>query len=202
MTGIILENISKSFDGKMIIENLSAEFPCGIVCLSGKSGCGKTTLARIIAGLEKPDNGKITGVIGNVTYMFQEPRLFPSFTALENVTSIAQKDDLKAEAKELLLSLGLTEEDINKLPSELSGGMNQRVSLARALLFSHHYGGNTVILDEPFKGLDVITKENAAQIVKKWLNNKNVIIITHDSCDSVILSGACISFEALNRTYR
>ncbi len=199
MTGIVLENLSKSFGDKKIIKNMSAELPCGFFCLSGKSGWGKTTLARIIAGIEKPDQGKILGVTGDVTYMFQEPRLFPTFTALENVTSIAQKEDLKNEAKELLISLGLTEEDIKKLPFELSGGMNQRVSLARALLFSRHYGGNTVILDEPFKGLDEKTKENAAFIVKKMLDGKNVIVITHDSCDSVILAGSCVSFESLSQ---
>lgn len=151
---ITLNGITKRFGGKTVLDDLTATLPGGVICLSGASGCGKTTLAMIIAGLLKPDSGNIGGISGNVTVMFQEPRLFPAFSALENVACAAKGSSGEAEAEKLLLSLGLTADDIKKKPCELSGGMNQRVSLARAVLFHENSGGNTVILDEPFKGLD------------------------------------------------
>ena len=125
---ITLNGITKRFGGKTVLDDLTATLPGGVICLSGASGCGKTTLAMIIAGLLKPDSGNIGGISGNVTVMFQEPRLFPAFSALENVACAAKGSSGEAEAEKLLLSLGLTADDINKKPCELSGGMNQRVS--------------------------------------------------------------------------
>ncbi len=197
MSGIILTDLSKKFGGTVVFDRVSAVIPSGAVCLGGRSGCGKTTLARLISGLEKPDGGKISGVSGNVTYMFQEPRLFPAFSALENVICVGGQKADKNRALELLLSLGISEEDMKKLPHQLSGGMNQRVSLARAVLFFEGFGGNTVILDEPFKGLDPDTRGIAAELVKKSFSCENLIVITHDSSDAELLSGVSVDFETL-----
>ena len=197
MNGIVIDGITKSFGGKIILDHIHARLPAGILCLSGKSGGGKTTLARIIAGLDKPDSGTVSGIIGYVTYMFQEPRLFPAFSALENVSCVSRQKEAENRAKELLLLLSLSDDDMLKKPRELSGGMNQRVSLARAILYAVCDGGNTVILDEPFKGLDPAVKEKAAALVVKELSGKNILVITHDSSDAALLGGSSVSFDAL-----
>ena len=192
---ITLNGITKRFGGKTVLDDLTATLPGGVICLSGASGCGKTTLAMIIAGLLKPDSGNIGGISGNVTVMFQEPRLFPAFSALENVACAAKGSSGEAEAEKLLLSLGLTADDINKKPCELSGGMNQRV--ARAVLFHENSGGNTVILDEPFKGLDPASKNIAAELVSSRLTPENLLVITHDGSDADLLHGTRINFSDL-----
>ena len=195
MNEIIIDGITKSFGGRMVLDHIRAELPAGILCLSGKSGCGKTTLARIIAGLDKPDSGTVSGMTGYVTYMFQEPRLFPAFSALENVACVSRQKEAERRAKELLFLLSLNSEDMMKKPRELSGGMSQRVSLARAVLYAVSCGGNTVILDEPFKGLDPTAKEKAAVLVTGELSGKNILVITHDSSDAELLGGSSVSFE-------
>ncbi len=197
MNGITLIDLKRSFGKNTVLDISHAEIPSGTVCLFGRSGCGKTTLARIISGLEKADSGSITGVYGNVTYMFQEPRLFPAYSALENVCCVSSKDGAKERAIKLLSFLGFEDDDMKKYPSELSGGMQQRVSLSRAILFFETHGGNTVILDEPFKGLDPDTKKLAAEAVKKHFTCENLIVITHEKSDSALLAGTEISFEAL-----
>ena len=99
---ITLNGITKRFGGKTVLDDLTATLPGGVICLSGASGCGKTTLAMIIAGLLKPDSGNIGGISGNVTVMFQEPRLFPAFSALENVACAAKGGSGEAEAEKLM----------------------------------------------------------------------------------------------------
>lgn len=175
---IKLDKISKSFDGKKILNNFSCSISdTGITAVRGASGSGKTTLARIIAGLETADNGKISGLENKkVSFQFQEDRLFPYMTALENA-SVASDTDT---AKSILIRFGL-ENDLDKKPNELSGGMCRRVSLARALA----YGGDILILDEPFKGLDSETKEIVFTAVKEFSKNSCVLLITHDGEDLV-----------------
>lgn len=195
MSGLVINGITKRYGGNTVLNGLTAALPGGIMCIYGASGCGKTTLAMIVAGIVKPDRGSIEGIVGNVTVMFQEPRLFPAFSALENVACVTKNGSDKAS--ELLHTLGLTDEDIKKKPSELSGGMNQRVALARAVLFFEIKGGNTVILDEPFKGLDPVSKEAAAKLVKSRITADNLLVITHDFSDIELLNGAAIDFSTM-----
>ena len=138
----------------------------------------------IIAGLLKPDSGRnIGGISGNVTVNVSGTEALPRFfPALENVACAAKGNSGEAERGELLLSLGLTADDIKKKPCELSGGMNQRVSLARAVLFHENSGGNTVILDEPFRGFNPASKNIAAELVSSRLTPENLLlVITHDA---------------------
>jgi NitT/TauT family transport system ATP-binding protein len=173
---IKIENISKKFEDKIIFGNFSCEIPdTGITVLRGASGIGKTTLARIIAGLEKPDGGEITGLKDKkISFVFQEDRLFSHMTALENVQTVSDK----TTAEKILTEFGLGE-DLNKKPDELSGGMCRRVAIARALA----YGGDLLILDEPFKGLDEKLKEKIFQKILDFSTGSAVLLITHDSID-------------------
>lgn len=170
---MILKNITKSYSGKVILDNLSFEIPdSGVFGIFGASGRGKTTLIRLLCGLESPDSGEIIGAEGkNFSVVFQEDRLFPSLTALRNVSLVSDE----ATARRLLALVGL-EGSEDKYPDELSGGMSRRVAIARALA----YGGDGLILDEPFKGLEFELKERIGKLISEYAQTKPVIIVTHD----------------------
>ena len=179
-----IKNLVKSFENKKVFAGFSYDFPDkGLFLLRGDSGVGKTTLFRIIAGLDKSFDGAVVGGgIPNVSYAFQEYRLFPELTALEN-TMIASPEESNvdmARATATLALLGFTDEEMHLLPSELSGGMKQRVSLARAFLKQCPI----LLLDEPTKELD----ENLCEVVRKIVSdealNRLVIMITHKSEDA------------------
>ncbi|HPU59111.1 MAG TPA: ATP-binding cassette domain-containing protein, partial [Candidatus Avimonas sp.] len=145
---VSLIDVSYSYDGqKKVLDGFSFEFPeKGAVCLMGPSGCGKTTLLRILAGLERPQRGTVEGISGKKpSYVFQENRLLPWLTAVENVAVAAAGENKHSEAESLLKRMGLAGSE-HKYPKELSGGMKKRVSIARALAAK----GDFLILDEPF----------------------------------------------------
>ncbi len=194
---IRLENVKKSFSGKAVFDIPSFSLDIGFTCLSGASGCGKTTLGRIIAGLEKRDSGIIDGVVGAPTVLFQESRLLPTLTAFDNIKIICRTDKDKEFARELLTRLGFTDDDMKKLPHELSGGMARRVAIVRTVVFSFGQGGNFVLLDEPFTGLDPETREIASDILKEYLSGKTVLVITHDCEECELLGGNGIEFSSL-----
>lgn len=173
--------LNKTFDNKVIFKDFSYEFlNTGIYILRGDSGSGKTTLLRIIAGLDKDFTGELLGGgISNVSFAFQEYRLFPALNVLENVM-IASKNESDVEleyAKTLLFNLGFTEDEISLYPGELSGGMKQRVSLARALLKS----SPILLLDEPTKELDNSLINSLYKIISEESAKRLVIISTHDT---------------------
>ena len=172
---IYIQNLSKTFDGHSVLKNYAGEIPlCGITVIRGASGAGKTTLFRLLLGLEKPDAGEITGMQRRKpAVVFQEDRLMPWATALEN----AALGSDEARAKNALERLGLGE-NLNQLPRELSGGMKRRVAIARALA----YGGDILFLDEPFTGLDEENKRIAAQAMLEA--NMPILIITHDEAEA------------------
>ena len=179
---INLKNVNVSFGKKQVLSNLNFNFEKGKkYAIMGESGCGKTTILNAIAGLvklragetAKPNNCKFA-------YVFQEPRLFNWLTVLENVSVVSElsKSDADNKSKEILSSLGLSF-SISLYPQVLSGGMKQRVSLARALAFD----ADVILLDEPFKALDPETKKITADYVFEYLKDKTVIMVTHDPTD-------------------
>lgn len=186
---IKINNLSKKYGDKKIFENLSAELNTdGVLIIRGKSGFGKTTLIRMIAGLEKPDSGEIIKPGCNISFMFQEDRLIPFVSVLKNLTAVSDKKT----AVKYLEMLGL-ENELDSPPSSLSGGMQRRVSLARALCFD----SKLVILDEPFKGLDEKLKADICTLIKKESKSRDFIIVSHDTKDSELLGGKVIDLSAL-----
>ena len=173
-----IEDLTVRYDRKPILEKLSFTFSDQhITAITGVSGIGKTTLLNVLAGLRKPNEGKILSSYQRPAYIFQEPRLFPWMTALENVSTVCN-DPIKS--KDLLEQLLPDADAAEKFPHELSGGMKQRVSIARALA----YDFDVLFLDEPFKGLDPQTRTATADLLFTYAKGKTVIMVTHDAEDT------------------
>ncbi len=196
--GVELINLTKSFDGKVKISGLTYRFPDrGVVAVLGDSGVGKTTLARMIAGLDTDYRGEIVGGgIGNVAYAFQEYRLFPTLSAIDNLV-YANHDKATPEAvekaKNILLRLGFEEFELSLKPSALSGGMKQRVSLARAFLND----APILILDEATKELDTRLKQTVLELIAEQAKKRLVILITHDEDEIERLGAQTLRLEAV-----
>ena len=185
---IEVKNLAKSFGKKNVLNNVSFSVPStGGYAIAGKSGIGKTTLLRLIAGLEAPDAGTILTEGARISYKFQEPRLMNWLTALENVAIVVEdKEKANEFALALLEKVGLSDA-ASLYPDQLSGGMQQRVALARALAFE----GDVLLLDEPFSAVDEETKKDLLSIVKQYSKTHAVILVTHDP-DEIESLGATV----------
>jgi NitT/TauT family transport system ATP-binding protein len=202
---VTLDKAVFSFGDKKIINNVSLELKETPAVILGPSGCGKTTLLRLIAGLLKPQSGSIrfggnadgnydessNGEFNgnfNVSFVFQEPRLLPHLTVLENITLPSRKHLLSAElyqkALRLLALTGL-ENEAYRYPDELSGGQKQRVSIARAFC----YPAPLLLMDEPFQSLDLPLRFSLLDTLKNLLaiENRFLTAVTHDPREAVIL---------------
>lgn len=157
-----------------------------ITVVLGKSGCGKTTLLRLISGLEKPDGGEILKPENTkIGMMFQEARLMPWLTCEKNISFGLPPYYSKAKIAKLIDTVGLTE-FAHSYPCELSGGMQQRTSLARTLA----YDTDLILMDEPFAALDYFTRETMQQEVLKMraLSHKGIIFVTHNIDEALLLA--------------
>ena len=181
-----IEHLCKAFDGKHVLENVSLTVtPGAVICLMAPSGRGKTTLLRCIAGLEKPESGEIMGRPEWVGYVFQEDRLCDGFSAVENVRLVTGKAIIEDEIRRHLEELGLAD-SLDRPVRELSGGMRRRVAIARAVYF----GGELLLLDEPFKGLDDAARRQTADYILRHRNGAAILCVTHDREDAAALGGA------------
>lgn len=166
------ENVSFSYGDKKIFENFSfSAKKSETTVILGPSGFGKTTLLNLAAGFLKPKSGKIIPFSGKSAFIFQEDRLLPWLTALENLEAVNIE---KEKALEYLEKVGLSE-SADKYPEELSGGMCRRLAIARALAF----GGDVFFFDEPLRGLDIKTSAEILELIKNETFDKTVIAITH-----------------------
>lgn len=191
MKELVLEGITKRFGDKTVLRDLSLRFsPDSVNCVMGPSGCGKTTLMRIIAGLEKPDGGKITGRSEKTAFVFQEDRLCEDFSAVANIRLVTGKSLSDEEIEECLVSLGL-EGSARHPVRELSGGMKRRVAIARALCFRPEL----LILDEAFKGLDEERKRMTMDRVLKEKKGRIIICVTHDPAEAEYMGGKLIRLD-------
>lgn len=190
---ITVSNLTKSFDGRTIFRDVTLTFCSGeISCLMGPSGAGKTTLFRILLGLEQPDGGTVDkGESTRFSAVFQENRLCETFSPLENVLMVFPKaaKDVREAVKNDLCRL-LPEESIYRPVSTLSGGMKRRVAICRALAVPF----DAVLMDEPFTGLDEDTKRHVIEFVKEKTAGRLAVISTHQEEDVPLLGGRLIHF--------
>ena len=186
---IELNNISRRFDEKEVIKDLSFAFPQkGAFALMGPSGCGKTTLLRLLAGLDQPNAGKITSDHAKTAMSFQEPRLLPWLNCMDNIKLVLGKSPDADQITQKWLHAFELSNAAGQLPNELSGGMQQRLSLARALA----YGGDLFLLDEPFSALDPELKARIAPLVKEATKDALLILVTHDKKDAELLGATVL----------
>ncbi|KIC74989.1 Aliphatic sulfonates import ATP-binding protein SsuB [Neochlamydia sp. TUME1] len=192
-----IQNLSFSFGEKKILKNLSLDIsPNEVISLVGWSGSGKTTLFKLLAGILPLETGVISVVTGqpaeSIAFMAQEDLLLPWRTILENLllpTELGKKPSsslsLQQKALSLLSEMGL-KESANLYPEQLSGGMRQRASLARALLQQRPL----LLLDEPFNKLDVVLREQVYELLRKIKEKLNCTILmnTHDFRDAIYLA--------------
>lgn len=193
MQDIRITNISKAYGDKQVLNRISKEFPSGETSvIMGASGYGKTTLLRILLGLEMPDNGEVTGMPEKAAVLFQEDRLCEDASAYENIALVlerkrtrVQKDAQRRKIEQEAAQVGITAEDLRQNIMELSGGMRRRIALLRALL----YEADCVVLDEPFKGLDAATKQIVMQYVKEKVTGRTTFLVTHEQAEADFFGG-------------
>ena len=184
----VLEHVNKSYNGVPVLQGVSMTLE-GINVLMAPSGQGKTTLARLLLELEKPDSGRIK-VDGKIAAQFQEDRLCPQLTAIQNILLVCSKSD-DGRVRTALKTLGFLPEDMEKPAAQLSGGQARRVSLVRALLAS----ADGVILDEPFKGLDESTRCKAMEWTRAVLAGRWLLLITHDDREAKTFGGSTLTWQ-------
>lgn len=184
---INVKDISFAYGDKKVLENFSLCINQGDrICLFGESGCGKTTLLRLIAGLEKEISGEIKREKElKISFVFQENLLLPFKTALENITLVGVS---KQVATENLAALGV-QDAANMLPSSLSGGMERRVAIARALSADF----DLLILDEPFTGLDEENINITAKRILDVAKDRSIILVTHSKNEAELFGAKIIN---------
>lgn len=177
---IRLDHVSKHFGDKQVFSDLSLTLPeKGTVAFCGASGVGKTTLLRLICGLEVPDSGHISGNELRFTALFQENRLIETRSVLWNLHLVCKKGIDKTELLRHLSLVGL-ENEADTVVADLSGGMARRAALVRAILAE----GDVLLLDEPFKGLDDETRLAAVDYVKTQASGRLILLVSHDARDA------------------
>ncbi|MEG2074542.1 MAG: ATP-binding cassette domain-containing protein, partial [Angelakisella sp.] len=185
---LTLDRVYYSYEQENLLQNISLTAREGrATAIMGASGRGKTTLLHIMAGLLTPDSGDVSGIPDcGVSVVFQEDRLLPWMTVLENLMVAAPEapvDDLIA----LLWDLGLSGKE-ETMPPQLSGGMSRRVAIARALAF----GSPLLLLDEPFAGLDSDTKRRTAEVIRRYSQGTTIVAVVHDDADAGLLGAEIV----------
>lgn len=177
---IRIQNWNKAFGGQILFQNVNAVFREGErYCLMGASGSGKTTFLRMLAGLERPDEGTCTGLKEKrISMVFQENRLCEQFSALDNIKMVLKRPDDKFIKREL--GLLLPQEYVEQPVSRFSGGMKRRVAVVRAMLAD----SELILMDEPFTGLDEEMKKQVMDYIMERQNNRILLLTTHQGEDA------------------
>lgn len=195
-----VKNVSHSFGFKEILKDISFVLEKGkVLSIVGPSGGGKTTLLHLCAHLTTLKEGKINNTFKSSSFAFQEARLLPWKNVLDNISLGLKAQGMKKkqrdeEAKKMAFTFGLGEDDFHKFPKDLSGGMAQRVSFARALIIKP----TLLFLDEPFSALDIGLKKELQALLLKHIKEKDlsVLFITHDLMEAVKLSDEILVLKA------
>lgn len=195
---IKLKNVQKKYSNLSVIENFNISFSDDKVhCIFGPSGSGKSTLLNIITKLENINSGEIIGTENKkFSYVFQEDRLLPWLNVEENIMFVLESNYSKSEAKEKAqkcMDLVKLSKFSKSLPRELSGGMKQRLSIARAIA----YNGDIFVMDEPFKALDMEIKNELMNYIVEYCynNNKLLIYTTHDAFEAAYMADRIYVFD-------
>jgi len=188
---IRINRLKKNYENKKIFSNFNMNIePCNITCILGPSGVGKTTLFNVISGLTDYEDGEIIGIDKkHISYLFQEPRLMPWLTVYENIDIILKNifpDKKRKDVISYYLDMVGLKDYTDKKPEELSGGMKQRLAIARTFA----YPSTLLLMDEPFQGLDIKLKNSIIEsFLKLWSeDNRTVIFITHDINEALRVS--------------
>ena len=210
MEQIIIKNLGKSYDSLTVLKNVDLTLDRDqTYCLMSPSGTGKTTLFRILMGLEKADEGEIVWSASSgsgfgsdrdvsrplrISTVFQEDRLCPSFSPLENVMMVQKKhaSEISGISRDEILTAMcrlLPEECLNRPVSTLSGGMKRRTAILRALLTR----SDLLLMDEPFTGLDEGTKDEVIKFLKEYRQDRFLLISTHQKEDVEKLGGILLT---------
>ncbi|MBF1045078.1 MAG: ATP-binding cassette domain-containing protein [Peptostreptococcus sp.] len=178
---ILMEKINKSYGDKEVLRDFTTKFEEGTVTfITGESGIGKTSIIRILMGLEGYQSGSIRGLEGKeISVVFQDDCLCDKLSLDKNLSMVLDGQQDKEQDLDRLLDLFGLEGYRYKRVAELSGGMKRRLAILRAILYPH----NLMILDEPFKGLDEENKKLVMGQLAKGLVDKTAIIVTHDKTE-------------------
>lgn len=197
---ISLDKINKTYENKQVLKNINFDIQEGeFISFVGESGGGKTTLLRLVAGLESPTSGSINingkPLAGKNTIarvMFQDARLLPWMTVIDNVTFGSKNKKMKDFAFKLLERVELGDKSTS-FPQQLSGGQKQRVALARALMSRP----KILLLDEPLGALDALTRLKMQRLIAKIVEESNLttILITHDVQEAVLLGDRVVAVK-------
>lgn len=184
---IVLFELCKSYSGKQVLSHVNLTLQPGSVhCLMAPSGGGKTTLLRILMGLEQADAGRLTGLKGlRIGAVFQEDRLLLSCSAVENVAMVSK---LPPDEIKILLSALLPPDCLDQKTAAFSGGMRRRVALARAIAAENEL----LLLDEPFTGLDEETRQQAIAFVRAHRQGRTLVLATHRKDEALALGANII----------
>jgi NitT/TauT family transport system ATP-binding protein len=210
MATLTLDHLHKSFPSvdrrsgaTVAIEDLSFEVSGHVfVSVVGPSGCGKSTLLNVVSGVEAPSRGsaRVTqdGRAARLGYVFQDPRLLPWRTVMQNMLYVLDRPDARDHAMRYLAMVGL-EDAADRFPAQLSGGMQQRVGIARAFAVEP----DLLLMDEPFSHLDAITARGLReQLQEIWLQTrKTVLFVTHDVIEAVQLADRIVVLAPGGRLY-
>lgn len=199
MAGIELVDVPKRYkvDGKtvQVLSGIHMKVPKeSITVILGKSGCGKTTLLRLVGGLEEPDGGEILyGESHRTAFVFQEPRLMPWLNVADNIRFGLKKKEMDPdEIQSIIHTVGLDGFE-KAYPSQLSGGMQQRTSIARALAYRPSF----IMMDEPFAALDYFTREQMQKELLRVqrIQGASILFVTHSIDEALLLGNKIIIIE-------
>lgn len=196
MKALHIRNLKHKYALTEILSDINLDLHAGeTLALVGPSGCGKSTLLHIIAGLLTPTEAVINSGFKDTACMFQEPRLLPWKTAEDNITLGLKALNIpkyarQQQAQHIATRLGLSQDDLSKYPHELSGGMQSRIALGRALIIQP----DLLLLDEPFSALDIGLKLELYALLRQHITKRDtaVLMITHDLMEAVRLADRII----------
>lgn len=183
-------HLTLSYGDKLVLDGFSMDIPLeGLTAFTGPSGCGKTTLLRVLGGLERPQSGTVSGLDpARTAFLFQENRLLPWRTVRQHITDVLPRER-RGEA-DRWLALAELEGEGDHYPAALSGGMARRLALARCAAL----GGNCLLLDEPFTGVDQDRRERIMARLREL--GTPVVLVSHEA-DILAACGRVVQFEGI-----